>query len=103
MGWWGTRGRPLIGMFPAVYGLIGLYTWMLWVAADELGQNRYAAFRLIGVLVVLQLIFGMIGGFYRGWWRISRVSHWALSWRHRLRPADCSGSGGGSGGTEAVA
>ena len=62
----GNTRTPLIGMFPAVYGLIGLYTWMLWVAAEELGQNRYAAFRLIGVLVALQLVFGLIGGFYRG-------------------------------------
>ncbi len=57
---------PLIGVYPAVYGLIGLYTWMLWVAAEELGQNRYAAFRLILFLVGIQIVFALIDGFYQG-------------------------------------
>jgi hypothetical protein len=39
---------------------------MLWVAAEELGHNRYAAFRLILMLVAIQIVFGLIGGFYQG-------------------------------------
>ena len=52
----------LIGAYPAVYGILGLYTWMLWVGAKELGQNPYAAFRLIAMLVFIQVGFAMIGG-----------------------------------------
>ena len=54
--------RLLIGAFPPVYGILGLYTWLLWVEAEELGRNRWPAFRLIGFLVAIQVIFGLIGG-----------------------------------------
>lgn len=53
---------PLFGAYPAVYGFLGLYTWALWVAADELGTNPYAAFRLVGILVGIQVIFILIEG-----------------------------------------
>lgn len=53
---------PLIGGFPAVYGLIGAYTWLLWVMSDALGQSRLAAFRMIGLLMGLQLVFGVLFG-----------------------------------------
>ena len=57
---------PLIGVYPSVYGLIGVYTWMLWAAAEELGHNRNAAFRLIAFLVGIQIVFALIDGFYIG-------------------------------------
>lgn len=52
----------LFGAYPAVYGILGMYTWLLWVAADQMGQSRSAAFRLIGVLVGVQLMFVVLGG-----------------------------------------
>ncbi|MEM8788936.1 MAG: rhomboid family intramembrane serine protease [Pseudomonadota bacterium] len=57
-----VQAPPLFGAYPAVYGLIGLYTWALWTMADKLGRNPWAAFQLIGILVVLQVIFSLIGG-----------------------------------------
>lgn len=55
----------LLGSYPAVYGLIGLYTWSLWVMADRMGKNPYAAFRLIGLLVGLQVLFSLISGYWQ--------------------------------------
>jgi len=55
-------GRTLlVGIYPAVYGMIGAYTWSLWMERE--GRGRIMAFRLIGVLLVLQLIVRLtIGG-----------------------------------------
>ncbi|MEM8870031.1 MAG: rhomboid family intramembrane serine protease [Pseudomonadota bacterium] len=60
-----TYRFPLYGAYPAVYGLIGVYTWSLWVMAEKLGKNPYGAFRLIGILVGLQIIFSLISGFWQ--------------------------------------
>ena len=53
---------PLLGIFPAVYGLIGAYTYVIWLRLGETGQNQLQAFRLIGFLLGLQLVFGLIFG-----------------------------------------
>lgn len=57
-----TPGEILIGAYPAVYGLLGLYTWSLWRMAEVLGTNKYAAFRLVGVLVAIQILFILVDG-----------------------------------------
>ena len=49
----------LIGGYPAVYGLIGTYTFILWVRLGQTGQNQMQAFSLIAVLMGIQLIFGL--------------------------------------------
>ncbi|MDJ0638355.1 MAG: rhomboid family intramembrane serine protease [Paracoccaceae bacterium] len=51
--------RPLIGGFPSVYGLIGAYTFLLWVRFKSTGENEYQAFTLIGFLLGIQLFFGI--------------------------------------------
>jgi membrane associated rhomboid family serine protease len=51
--------RPLIGGFPSTYGMIGAYTFVLWVRLKAAGQNEYQAFTLIGFLVAIQLVFGI--------------------------------------------
>ncbi len=51
--------RPLVGGFPSVYGLIGAYTFLLWVRFGATGENQYQAFQLIGFLMGIQLIFGI--------------------------------------------
>ena len=51
--------RPLVGGFPSVYGLIGAYTFLLWVRYGAMGQNQYQAFTLIGFLMGIQLFFGI--------------------------------------------
>jgi len=52
----------LIGAYPAIYGLIGAYTWTLLTAYEQAGENRLKAFQLIGLLVGIQLLFNAIGG-----------------------------------------
>lgn len=49
---------PIMGAFPGVYGLIGAYTFMLWVGLGAMGEKRIQAFQLIGFLLGIQLLFG---------------------------------------------
>ena len=53
---------PLIGAYPGVYGLIGAFTFLLWVRLIGSGSNGYRAFTLIGMLLFAQLLFGMLFG-----------------------------------------
>lgn len=52
----------LIGGYPAVYGLIGAYTFVLWTGLGAMQQNRARAFLLIGFLMAFQLLFGLLFG-----------------------------------------
>lgn len=58
---------PLIGAFPGVYGLIGAFTFLLWIRLGEMGANQARAFTLIGFLVAIQLLFGLIFGGNANW------------------------------------
>ena len=58
---------PLIGGYPAVYGLIGSYTFMLWLSLAGTGDNQMRAFTLIGFLMGLQLAFGLLFGGSKNW------------------------------------
>ncbi len=58
---------PLVGAFGAVYGLLGAYTWILWLQLDGKGRARWAAFRLIGFLMALQIVFYFLAGGQRDW------------------------------------
>jgi len=58
---------PLIGGFTPVYGLIGAYTYALWLRLGDAGENQIVAFRLIGFLLLIQLIFGLIFGGNSQW------------------------------------
>jgi membrane associated rhomboid family serine protease len=53
---------PLIGGFPAVYGLIGAFTFLIWVRQVATGGSQLRAFSLIGVLMGVQLFFGLLYG-----------------------------------------
>lgn len=53
---------PLIGAYPAVYGLIGAFTFLLWTNLARKGANKYRAFSLIGALLFFQLVFGVLFG-----------------------------------------
>lgn len=57
----------LIGAYPGVYGLIGAFTFLLWVNLARSGANRYRAFSLIGALLFFQLIFGVLFGANWDW------------------------------------
>lgn len=57
----------LFGAFPGVYGLIGAYTFLLWQRQVVTGGPQVQAFRLIGVLMALQLFFGVFFGTGYAW------------------------------------
>lgn len=61
------EGVALVGGYPAVYGLIGAFTFILWTRLAEVGANRWRAFLLIGFLLGVQLLFGLIAGAGREW------------------------------------
>ena len=58
---------PLFGGFTPVYGLIGAYTYSLWLKLGSAGKNQLLAFRLIGFLLAIQLIFGLFFGGNSQW------------------------------------
>ncbi|EPX84727.1 putative membrane protein [Rubellimicrobium thermophilum DSM 16684] len=58
---------PLYGAYPGIYGLIGGFTYLLWLRLGRQGGNRLAAFRLIGMLMAVQLVFGMLFGSNPQW------------------------------------
>jgi len=58
---------PLVGGYPAAYGLIGSYTFMLWLSYGATGKSRLNAFQLIGFLVGIQLLFGLLFGGNKDW------------------------------------
>ena len=58
---------PLLGIFPAVYGLIGAFTYILWVRLGASGESQLRAFQLIGFLLGLQLVFGLLFGSSLSW------------------------------------
>ena len=64
--------RPLIGGFPSVYGLIGAYTFVLWVRYKAMGENEWQAFSLIGFLMGIQLFFGIF--FDVGWEWVAEIA-----------------------------
>ncbi|PTW49574.1 rhomboid family intramembrane serine protease [Rhodovulum kholense] len=58
---------PLIGGYPAVYGLIGAFTFLMWVRLAGTGATQYRAFTLIGVLLGIQLLFSLLFGGSMDW------------------------------------
>ncbi len=57
----------LIGGYPAVYGLIGAFTFLLWMSLASVGANQTRAFSLIAMLMGIQLVFGLIFGGTNDW------------------------------------
>ncbi|WP_040616207.1 rhomboid family intramembrane serine protease [Oceanicola granulosus] len=58
---------PLFGAYPLAYGLIGAYTYILWLHLGRRGERQIAAFRLIGFLFVLQIVYAMLFGSNPQW------------------------------------
>lgn len=54
------RFQPLIGGYPAVYGFVGAFTFLLWTRLGQENANRMRAFTLIGMLLLFQLVFGIL-------------------------------------------
>lgn len=57
---------PLFGAYPGDYGLIGAFTYLMWLRLAGSGRE-YRAFSMIGMLMVAQLIFGIFFGGGLGW------------------------------------
>lgn len=53
---------PLVGGYPGVYGLIGAFTFLMWMRAEAEGSGQMRAFALIGALLGIQLLFGLLNG-----------------------------------------
>lgn len=66
---------PLIGAFPAVYGLIGAFTFLIFTNLARVGANKYRAFSLIGFLLAVQFVFGVLFG--GGWTWVAEVAGFA--------------------------
>ncbi|MEL0438808.1 rhomboid family intramembrane serine protease [Phycobacter sp. K97] len=58
---------PLIGGFPAVYGLIGAFTYILWRQLSLVGAQQSRAFSLIAFLMGIQLVFALLFGGQPDW------------------------------------
>lgn len=54
------RFQPLIGGYPAVYGFVGAFTFLLWTRLGQEHANRLRAFTLIGMLLAFQLVFAIL-------------------------------------------
>lgn len=57
----------LVGGFPAVYGLIGGYSFVMWQSLGARGEQQLRAFNLIAMLMGLQLIWGVFFDVGNGW------------------------------------
>ncbi|KPP84202.1 MAG: rhomboid-like protein [Rhodobacteraceae bacterium HLUCCA08] len=61
------RNMALIGAYPGIYGLIGAYTYMMWLTLGQLGENQIKAFTLIGMLLGITLVFSLLYGASPAW------------------------------------
>lgn len=50
----------MVGAYPGVYGLIGGYSFIMWRQLAGTGAYQYRAFSLIGVLMAIQLLWGVL-------------------------------------------
>lgn len=57
----------LVGGFPAVYGLIGGYSFVMWQSLGARGEQQLRAFNLIAMLMGLQLLWGVFFDVGNGW------------------------------------
>ena len=57
----------LFGAFPGVYGLIGGFTYLMWLRLGQMGAQQSRAFTLIGFLLGIQLVFALLFGGDSSW------------------------------------
>jgi membrane associated rhomboid family serine protease len=58
--------QPLFGAYPGDYGLVGAFTYLMWLRLAGSG-SEYRAFTMIGFLLAAQLIFGLFFGGGQEW------------------------------------
>ncbi|MFY0622315.1 MAG: rhomboid family intramembrane serine protease [Pelagimonas sp.] len=59
--------RLLFGAYPPAYGMIGGFTYLMWVRLGALGAPQVRAFSLIGFLLGIQLLFSLLFGGDNSW------------------------------------
>lgn len=57
----------LLGGYPGVFGLVGAFTYLLWIDLGEKGANPARAFILIGVLLLARFLVGLYVGLGSTW------------------------------------
>lgn len=57
----------LIGAFPAVYGLFGAFTYLVWLRLSGAGGSRARAFSLVGFLLGADVLLSLLFGAGHGW------------------------------------
>ena len=65
----------LIGAYPGGYGLIGAFTYLMWMRQVAQGGSQLRAFQMIGVLMGFQLLFGLLFG--GGWYWVAELAGFA--------------------------
>ncbi len=70
------QNTQLIGAYPGVYGLIGAYTYLMWLTLGRMGDNQLKAFQLIGILLGILLVYSMVFGSTPTW--IAEVSGFVI-------------------------
>lgn len=58
--------QPLIGGYPAVFGFVGAFTYILWARLGAHGANRARAFLLIGMLLLFRVVFAGLAALIYG-------------------------------------
>src|SRR5690606_26779556 len=53
---------PLVGGYAGAFGLIGAFTFVLWVRLGASGGEGWRAFSLIGLMMLVRLLFGVFFG-----------------------------------------
>lgn len=58
---------PLAGGYPGAFGLIGAFTFVLWLRIGAQGGPSWRAFSLIGMMMGIRLVFGLLFGAGPDW------------------------------------
>ena len=53
---------PIVGGYPGAFGLIGAFTFVLWLRLGQSGGSTWRAFSLIGFMMAVRLVFGVLFG-----------------------------------------
>lgn len=59
--------QALYGGYPGAFGLIGAFSFILWLRLGASGAPTWRAFSLIGMLMLFRLIFGLFFGSDPSW------------------------------------
>ncbi|GHA50163.1 rhomboid family intramembrane serine protease [Amylibacter ulvae] len=57
----------LIGGYPAAFGLIGAFTWIVFAGRTQAGKNGFPAFRLIAMFMAFQAVWKIAFGGNNQW------------------------------------